>query len=48
MGFLWVPAHMGVKGNEEGDEMAKKALKEEKVQIHLQYGAPQYTERTGL
>ena len=24
VGFLWVPAHMGVKGNEEADEMAKK------------------------
>ncbi|XP_030285229.1 uncharacterized protein LOC115588649 [Sparus aurata] len=45
VGFLWVPAHMGVKGNEEADEMAKKAVKEERVQIHLQYGAPEYTER---
>jgi hypothetical protein len=45
VGFLWVPAHVGVKGNEEADEEAKKAVKEETVQIHLQYGAPEYMEK---
>ena len=45
VGFLWVPAHVGVKGNEEADEEAKKAVKEETVQINLQYGAPQYMEK---
>jgi translation initiation factor IF-2 len=36
---------VGVKGNEEADEEAKKAVKEETVQIHLQYGAPEYMEK---
>ncbi|KAK0134187.1 hypothetical protein N1851_030250 [Merluccius polli] len=45
VGFLWVPAHVGVKGNEEADEEAKKAMKEETVQINLQYGAPEYMEK---
>lgn len=44
VGFLWVPAHMGVEGNEEADEMAKKAVQEERVQFNLQYGSPDYTE----
>lgn len=45
MGFLGVPAHVGVKGNEEADQKAKKVVKEERVQIHLKHGAPEYTER---
>ena len=34
-----------MKGNEEPDMVAKKAVKEERVQINLQYGAPEYTEK---
>jgi hypothetical protein len=41
LGFLWEPAHVVVKGDEE----AKKALKEETVQMNLQYGAPEYIEK---
>lgn len=35
---------MGVEGNEEADEVAKKAEQEERVQMNLQYGSPDYTE----
>ena len=27
--FVWIPSHMGIKGNEEADSLAKKALKSE-------------------
>jgi len=29
--FMWVPAHVGVKGNELVDELAKRALKKENI-----------------
>ena len=40
VGFMLFLAHMGVEGNEEADEVAKKALQ----QINVQYGSPDYTE----
>ena len=33
--FLWVPAHVGVGGNEEADVLVKGALKKERVDMHV-------------
>lgn len=33
--FLWVPAHVGVEGNEEVDKIVKQALKHTEIDIHV-------------
>ncbi len=38
VGFMWVPAHVGIQGNEEADEMAKKATHKSEVDLKVMYG----------
>ena len=43
VGFIWVPAHMGVEGNEEADYLAKNTADKDRVEIALQNGLSEYT-----
>ncbi len=33
--FVWVPSHMGVKGNEEADHLGKQALNQSQIDIEV-------------
>ena len=36
--FCWVPAHIGIKGNEEADNIAKKMLENKYIGINVPMG----------
>ncbi len=35
--FLWVPAHTGVAGNEEADQLAKQVMTKENIDMQILY-----------
>ena len=42
VGFLWVPGHAAVEGNEEADRLARGALREGTVGVDILQGKPEF------
>ena len=42
VGFLWVPGHSAVGGNEEADSLAKRSLQREGIDVRVMQGKPEF------
>ena len=40
--FLWVPAHIGVEGNEAADKLAKNSLQRDNIDVEMPWGKPEF------
>lgn len=43
VGFIWIPAHVAIQGNEEADTVAKNAIEQENVKLELEFGPPEHS-----
>jgi kelch-like protein 2/3 len=44
--FIWVPSHMGIKGNDMADQAAKEAFKHEVSKVPAQFIPPEDLKRS--